>query len=113
MADNTAYWYTIYLGLGQHGFLCFSHLWEVDRLCTDVQDIWGMWSRRSSMFSFEGETHPHVFLPTLVNMFSIRLAVVQRHLSLFLSAAVEFRPFGLLPLRLDLLLKWSILMVFL
>ncbi len=65
------------------------------------------------MFSFEGKTHLDVFLPTLVNIFSIRLAVVQRPLSLFLSACVGFGPFGILPLRLDLLLEWLILMVFL
>jgi hypothetical protein len=58
------------------------------------------------MFSFEGETHLDVFLPTLINIFSIRLTVVQRLLSLFLFADVGFGPFGLLPLVLDLSLEW-------
>jgi len=85
----------------------------MDTLYTDVQEIWDIWRRRSCIFSFEGKTHQDVFLPTLVKVFSLRVAVVQRLLSVSLSACVGFGPYGLLPLRLDLLLKWSILMVFL
>jgi len=36
VADNTAYWCTIHLGFGKHESLCDFHLWEMDRLYTDI-----------------------------------------------------------------------------